>query len=164
MKRNKVIFQAKLVVGHWELIPVESGAEFPALQDTATVRVAKQIPSEKKQRNNRRTEENSPSLKKALVNSRYPAVRVQCDEACLQLRFDPVPKQTVFNFLQRIGRKLITYENTFPRKNKALLSESQVKYMEYIIVTRDTANPGVSRGQVIQFILYIGQANSFVHA
>ena len=34
MKRVKVIVRAKLVVGYWELIPMESGAEFSALQDT----------------------------------------------------------------------------------------------------------------------------------
>ena len=30
MKRGKVIARAKLVVGYWELIPMEPGAEFPA--------------------------------------------------------------------------------------------------------------------------------------
>ena len=40
MKRGKVIVRAKLVIGYWELVPMESGAELSALQDTATVRVA----------------------------------------------------------------------------------------------------------------------------
>ena len=80
-----------------------------------------------------------------MVNSHYPDVRGQFDEACLELRFDPVPKQTVVNVLQRIGRKLITYENTFPTKNMVLLPESQVNYVEDIIVKRYTANLGMSR-------------------
>ena len=58
MKQGKVIVQAKLVVGYWELIPMESGAEFLALQDTATVRVAEEIWAEKKQRNHWWTEAN----------------------------------------------------------------------------------------------------------
>ena len=37
--------------------------------------------------------------KEALVNSQYPYLRGQCDEACLELGLDPVPKQTVFNVL-----------------------------------------------------------------
>ena len=88
----------------------------------------------------------------------------QCDEAFLELRFDLVPKRTLFNVLQRIGRKPITYDNSFPRKNKALLSESQVKSVEDIIVKRDTANLGISRKEVIQVISYKGHTNSFVQA
>ena len=41
MKQGKVIVQAKLVVGYWELIPMESGAVLLDPQDTATVRVTK---------------------------------------------------------------------------------------------------------------------------
>ena len=57
---------------------------------------------------------------------------------------DPVPKQTVFNVLRSIGRKPITYDNVFPDKKRALLSNSQVKYVEDIIVKRETANLGMS--------------------
>ena len=39
MKQGTVIFQSKLVVGYWELIPMKSGAGLLALKDTATVRV-----------------------------------------------------------------------------------------------------------------------------
>ena len=46
-------------------------------------------------------------------------------------------------------------------KNRALLSENQVKYVEDIIFKRDTENLGVSRKEVIQVISYIGQAKSF---
>ena len=61
-------------------------------------------------------------LKEALVNSRYLSLRENCDEACLELGFIPVPKQTVFNVLQSIVRNPITYENAFPMNNRALLS------------------------------------------
>ena len=65
--------------------------------------------------------------------------------ACLDLGIDRVPKQTVYNVLQKIGRKPITYENVFPDKKRALLSNSQVKYVEDIIIKRDTANLGMLR-------------------
>ena len=39
MKQSKSIFQAKLVVGYWELIPMESGGGLLAPQDTAIVRI-----------------------------------------------------------------------------------------------------------------------------
>ena len=62
--------------------------------------------------------------------------------AFLDLGLDPVPKQTVFNVLQRISRKPITYDNVFPDKKRALISNLQVKYVEDIIIKRDTANLG----------------------
>ena len=82
--------------------------------------VAEERLAAKKQRNHWCTEANWPSQKEALVNSRYPSLRGQCDEACLELGLDPVPKQTVFNALRRIGRKPITYDNVF-HVNKILL-------------------------------------------
>ena len=42
-------------------------------------------------------EDNWPRLKEALVNTWYPSLRGQCDEAFLELGFNPVPKQTIFN-------------------------------------------------------------------
>ena len=72
---------------------------------------------------------------------------------------DPVPKQTVFKVLQRIGRKTITYENAFPMNIRSLLSERQVNYVEDVIVKRDTANLGISRKQVIHIISDLVQAN-----
>ena len=82
--------------------------------------------------------------------------------ACLDLGIDRVPRQTIFNVLRRIGRKPITYENVFPDKKRALLSNSQVNYVEDIIIKRDTENFGMSRKEVIQVISDIGQAKSFV--
>ena len=98
------------------------------------------------------------------MNSWYPDLRGQRDGACLQLRFDPVPKQTVLNVLQRIGRKPITYETAFPLKKRTLLSEIQIKYVEDFIIIRDTANLGISRKEVIQVISDIGKANYFFQA
>ena len=82
------------------------------------------------------------------MKSRYP-LRVQCDVDFLKLGLDQVPKQTVFNVLRRIGRKPITNKNVFPDKKRALLSNSQVNYVEDIIIKRDTANLGMSRKEVI---------------
>ena len=93
-----------------------------APQDTAIVRVPEERQAAKKQSNNVNKEANWPRLKEALANSQYPYLRGQCDEACLELCFDPVPKQKVFNVLWRIGRKPITYENVSPVKKKALIS------------------------------------------
>ena len=80
------------------------------------------------------------------------------------LGLDTVPKKTVFKVLRRIGRKPITYENVFPDKNRALLSNLQVKYVEYIIIKRVTANLCMLRKEVIQFISELGQEKSFVQS
>ena len=80
------------------------------------------------------------------------------------LSLDPVPKQKVFNVLRSIGRKPITYDNVFPEKKRALLSNFQVNYVEGVIIKRDTANLGMSRKEVIQVISEIGQEKFFVQA
>ena len=80
MNRGQVIFQAKLVVGYWELIPMESGAELSAPQDTATVRFVEERRASKKHRNNWWKEANCPRLKEALVNRRYPYLRGKFNE------------------------------------------------------------------------------------
>ena len=48
MKQSKVIFQAKFFVEYWDLIPMESGAEFSSPRDTATVRFVEERPAAKK--------------------------------------------------------------------------------------------------------------------
>ena len=95
---------------------------------------------------------------------RNPEVNRVCDAYFLELGDDIFPRQTVTNCLQRIGSKLITYENASPLRNQALLSQIQVRYVEYIIITSDTAKLGISRREVIQTISDIGQASSFVQA
>ena len=84
--------------------------------------------------------------------------------ACLELCLDRVPEQSVFNVLQRIGRKLITYENVFPDEKRELLSNTQVNYVEDIIIKRDTENLGMSRKEVIQVISELGKAQSSLQA
>ena len=98
------------------------------------------------------------------MNSWYPYLRGQCNEACLELGFDPFPKQTLLNVLRSIGRKPITYENVLPERKRSLLSNSQVNYVEYIIIKRYTANLGISRKEVIQVISGIAEAKSFFQA
>ena len=83
--------------------------------------------------------------------------------ACLDLGIDRVPRQTIFNVLRRIGRKPITYENVFPDKKRALLSNSQVKYVEDIIIKRDTANLGKSFVQAENQLDYLIRAKRLTH-
>ena len=47
-------------------------------------------------------------------------------------------------------------------KKRSLLSERQVNYVVDIIVTRDTANLGMTRREVIKVVLELGHAKSFV--
>ena len=82
----------------------------------------------------------------------------------LELGKDFVTRQTVTNFLQRIGRNSITYENDFPPRNQALLLQSQLKYVEDTLFTRDTDNLGISRKEMIQAISDIVQASSHIKA
>ena len=134
MKRVKVVVRAKLVVGYWELIPMESWDECLAPHDTSTVRVSEERWAEKKKRIQWWSQAKWPSLKEALVKSWDPSLRGLCDVACLELGLDRFPKKTVYNVLRRIGRKPITYENVFPDKKRAFLSNSQVKYVDDIII------------------------------
>ena len=46
-----VVVHDNLVVGYWELITMKPGAGFSAPQDIATVKVAKERPEAKQQRN-----------------------------------------------------------------------------------------------------------------
>ena len=88
MKRVKVIVRAKLVVGYWELIPMESWDECLVPHDTSTVRVSEKRHSEKKKRIQWWSEANWPRLKDALVKSRDPNYRGRWDVACLDLGID----------------------------------------------------------------------------
>ena len=82
-----------------------------------------------------------------------PTVDGVCDEGDLELGKDTVPQTTVANCLKIIGSKTIKYENALPLRYQVLLSERQVKYVEDIVVIRDTANLGMSSKEVIQVIL-----------
>ena len=87
-----------------------------------------------------------------------------CDEDFWGLGKDPVPRQTVTNCLKRIGRNSITYKNALPPRKRALLLQRQVKHVEDIFFTRDTATLGMSRREVVQIISYIVQASSYFQA
>ena len=87
-KRDNVVVQAKLVVGYWDLIPMESCDEFSDPHDTSTVRVSEEIWAGKKKRNQLWSQANWPRLKEALVKSRYQSLRGQCDVDCLELGLD----------------------------------------------------------------------------
>ena len=56
------------------------------------------------------------------------------------------------NFLQRIGSKTITYDNSFPQINRVLIMQRQINYVEDITVTRDTSNLGMSGREAIKTI------------
>ena len=99
-----MVVREKLFVGYWKLIPMQSWDEFLAPQDTATVRVAEERRSGKKKSNHWWSEAKWPRLKEALVESRYPSLRGQCDEACLELGLDPFPKQRLFNVYGGLAR------------------------------------------------------------
>ena len=75
-----------------------------------------------------------------------------CDEGDLELGEDYGPRITVNNCLKRIGGKAITYQCDFFMRNRALPLERQIKYVEDMIVTRDTVKLGISRKEAIQTI------------
>ena len=77
-------------------------------------------------------------LMKALENWRNPAVNGVYDE-------DTVPQIIVTNCFQRICSRPITFDNAFLPDCSEPSNESQVKYVEDIIVTIDTENLDTSR-------------------
>ena len=82
--------QAKLVVGYWELVLMEKGADNSSEQDTSTVTRELEEPSAKKKRNLCSKEENRPRLKKTMERRRNPSVNGLCDADCLELGEDPI--------------------------------------------------------------------------
>ena len=94
----RVIIQEKLVVGYWELVPMESGADNSSDYDTSTVIKGLEEPQSKQKRTLWWKEENCPSLNKSMERRRNPAVNGVCDAACLDLGEDTVPRQTVTIF------------------------------------------------------------------
>ena len=98
-----------------------------------------------------------PTLKKDMERWRNTAVNGVCDEY-------PVPQMTLKICLQRIGSKSIKFENASPLRKQVFISQSQVKYVEDITVTKETENIGMSSKEVIHMISEIGQASSYVQA
>ena len=91
MKKMSVTVREKLVVGYWDLVRMESGADNSSEQDIATVTKELEEPSAKRNRNLLCKEENLPRLKKYLGRLRNPAVNGVCDADCLELGKDTVP-------------------------------------------------------------------------
>ena len=136
---------------------MESGSDNSSQQDTSTFTKELEEPAANQMRILWWKQQNWSMLKKALQRQRNPVVSLVCYE-------DLVPQMIVTNCLQRIGSRPIIFQNSFPLVNQDLLSHNQLKYIEYIIVTRDTANLGMSNWQVIQTISYIVQASSYIQA
>ena len=72
-----------------------------------------------------------------------------CDEWYLELGEDPITQMALANCLNIIGGKATTYDNAFTLIKWDFLSEIQVKYVQDIIITRDTSKLGISRNEVI---------------
>ena len=100
-------------------------------------------------------------MKIALENRKTPVVNWVCGKAYLELGKDSITWSTLDHFLLRIVRKPIVYKNSLPMSKPVLLSQSNIKYIEDIIITRDTVNLGMSRQKVVQEILEIVQASSY---
>ena len=63
-----------------------------------------------------------------------------------------------------IGIKTIIYNNDFPLRHWELRLKSQLKYVEYIVATRDMVKLGMPRKDVIKVISEIGQEHSYAQA
>ena len=88
----RVTVLAKLVVGYWELVPMESGSDDSSDQDTAKVTKELEEPAATRMRTLWWKEENWLTLKKALDRWKNPSINGVYDE-------DPVPIMTVTIFL-----------------------------------------------------------------
>ena len=117
----------------------------------------KEEPAVKKKRPLWRTEENCPRLAKVLQIQRKPEAEIVWDEGGLVLGQDLIPRMIAVNFLVRMDTKPTAYENSFPPRKRTLLSKMQVKYVQDIMVARDTVNLGM--GKVIRVVLHIGQTD-----
>ena len=102
MNQMRVTVREKLVVGYWELVPMESGADNSSEHDTATVTKYLEEPTAKRKRTLWWKEENCPRLEKATERQRNPSANGVCDAAFLELGKDPVSQQTVTNCLKMI--------------------------------------------------------------
>ena len=62
------------------------------------------------------------------------------------------PVSTLYDALKRLGSKEIKRENVFPLRVSSLLSSEQVQWLEDVIKTRDLANNGCTRKEVLDII------------
>ena len=103
-----------MVVVYWDFIPLKSGSDISAEQDTATVTKELEEPAAKRKMTLFWKEENWTRLKKAMGRHRNTVLNGVCEADCLELDEDTVTQQTVNICLQTIVNKLVTYENYFP--------------------------------------------------
>ena len=54
--------------------------------------------------------------------------------------------------MRKIGSNTIIYDNYFPLRKRVFLLERKVKYVEDILVTRNTENLDIPRKEVIRVI------------
>ena len=94
----RVAVQEKLVVGYWELIPMESLADNSEQQYTSTVSKESEEPAENLKINLWWKEENCQRVNKLLERLGNPMVDRVSDEGGLGLDKDTVPRMTVVNF------------------------------------------------------------------
>ena len=87
----RVKFQSQMVVGYWELVSMESGADNSSDKYTATVTKQLEEPAEKRSMTLWWKEENWTRLKRYMDIWRNPEASVVCDADCLGLGKDPVP-------------------------------------------------------------------------
>ena len=97
-----------------------------------------------------------------MERTRNLTVHGLCGEVYLELGEDTVPRTIWSIFFKGIGSNPITYNNTFHLRYWLLISESQVNYAEYIVITIYMDNLGMSSKDLIQVISYIVQANLYV--
>ena len=83
------------------------------------------------------------------------------DEGYLDLYEDQVPWTTVVNFLRRLRKNPISYDNSFLTRNCTLLLDKQVKNVQDISVARYMMGNSMGRKDEIQVILNIGQADYY---
>ena len=77
----RVTVISKLVVGYWELVPMESGSDNASEQDTATVTKELEETAAKQKRILWWKENKWPKLKKSMERQRNPADYGMCDAA-----------------------------------------------------------------------------------
>ena len=108
------------------------------------------------------TEKNCPMLKNKLGTQRNQKANIIWDKGDLELGKDPVPWNTSVNCLRIIVNRPISYDNAFPLEKVDISIKIQVKYVQDIIVARDTSNLGMSGKEVIQVISDIVKTNYYV--
>ena len=123
MNQMSVTVQAKLVVGYWELVPTESGSDNSSEKGTSTVTKELEEPTAKRKKTLWWKEDNWTRPKEDMDRQSNPVVDEEYDADYFGLGKDLVSLEIVANYLQRIGRNPITYDNSIPKRKRAFLSQ-----------------------------------------